>query len=119
MSAPVISFEAAICWPFTSSRFSHHIPLTHQPCIASGEPLYPKAGPALCDIQLVIGSTPTRASQPQLLPLQGSGMSVMEMSHRGKEFVGIASEAEADLRQLLDIPSNYKVLFMQARHTSA
>lgn len=41
-------------------------------------------------------------------------MSVMEMSHRGKEFVGIAAEAEADLRKLLDIPDNYKVIFMQA-----
>lgn len=51
--------------------------------------------------------------QADLLNWQGSGMSVMEMSHRGKEFVGIAAEAEADLRTLLDIPSNYKVLFMQ------
>lgn len=47
--------------------------------------------------------------------MQGSGMSVMEMSHRGKEFVGIAAEAEADLRTLLSIPDNYKVIFMQAR----
>jgi phosphoserine aminotransferase len=40
-------------------------------------------------------------------------MSVMEMSHRGKEFMGIASEAEADLRKLLGVPEEYKVLFMQ------
>ena len=43
----------------------------------------------------------------------GSGMSVMEMSHRGKEFMSIAAEAEADLRELMNIPSNYKVLFLQ------
>jgi phosphoserine aminotransferase len=40
-------------------------------------------------------------------------MSVMEMSHRGKEFIGIADKAEADLRTLLAIPENYKVLFLQ------
>ena len=40
-------------------------------------------------------------------------MSVMEMSHRGKEFVGIAAEAEADLRKLANIPASYKVLFLQ------
>ena len=50
--------------------------------------------------------------------VQGSGMSVMEMSHRGKEFMQIASEAEADLRQLLQIPDNYKVLFMQGGATT-
>jgi Aminotransferase class-V len=44
---------------------------------------------------------------------QGSGMSVMEMSHRGKEFIGIAEAAEADLRELLNVPSGYKVLFLQ------
>jgi len=42
----------------------------------------------------------------------GSGMSVMEMSHRGKEFMGIAAEAEKDLRELLAVPSTYKVLFL-------
>ena len=42
----------------------------------------------------------------------GSGMSVMEMSHRGKEFMGIAAEAEKDLRELLAVPANYKVLFL-------
>jgi phosphoserine aminotransferase len=40
-------------------------------------------------------------------------MSVMEMSHRGKEFKGIAAEAEAELRKLLSVPDEYKVLFMQ------
>src|SRR5688572_26255057 len=43
----------------------------------------------------------------------GSGMSVMEMSHRGKEFISIHAQAEADLRELMAIPPNYKVLFLQ------
>src|SRR5438105_9245121 len=49
----------------------------------------------------------------EMLDWHGSGMSVMEMSHRGKEFIGIAQKTEADLRALLDIPKNYKVLFLQ------
>ena len=48
-----------------------------------------------------------------------SGMSVMEMSHRGKEFIAIAAAAEADLRELLAIPSNYKVLFLQGGATAS
>jgi phosphoserine aminotransferase len=48
-----------------------------------------------------------------MLDWHGSGMSVMEMSHRGKEFIGIAEKAEANFRELLAIPSNYKVLFLQ------
>jgi phosphoserine aminotransferase len=49
----------------------------------------------------------------EMLDWHGSGMSVMEMSHRGKEFISIAEKAEADLRALLTIPPNYKVLFLQ------
>jgi phosphoserine aminotransferase len=49
----------------------------------------------------------------EMLDWRGSGMSVMEMSHRGPEFVGIHAQAEADLRELLDVPQNYKVLFLQ------
>ena len=49
----------------------------------------------------------------EMLDWQGSGMSVMEMSHRGKEFISIANEAESLLRELLAISPNYKVLFMQ------
>ena len=49
----------------------------------------------------------------EMLDWHGSGMSVMEMSHRGKEFIGIAAKAEADLRTLLAIPANFKVLFLQ------
>jgi phosphoserine aminotransferase len=49
----------------------------------------------------------------EMLDWHGSGMSVMEMSHRGKEFIAIHAQAEADLRELLAIPANYKVLFLQ------
>jgi len=54
-----------------------------------------------------------RQAADEMLDWQGSGMSVMEMSHRGKEFMGIAAEAQALLRELLAMPSNYKLLFMQ------
>jgi len=49
----------------------------------------------------------------EMLDWHGCGMSVMEMSHRGKEFIAIHAQAEADLRELLGIPKNYKVIFMQ------
>jgi phosphoserine aminotransferase len=54
----------------------------------------------------------------ELTEWRGSGMSVMEMSHRSKEFVSIAEKAEADLRELLTIPDNYKVLFLQGGASS-
>lgn len=53
----------------------------------------------------------------EMLDWQGSGMSVMEMSHRGKAFVSIAEQAEADLRELMAVPDNYKVLFLQGGAT--
>lgn len=54
-----------------------------------------------------------RQAADEMLDWHGSGMSVMEMSHRGKEFIAIHAEAERLLRELLEVPSNYKVLFMQ------
>ena len=54
-----------------------------------------------------------RQAAAEMLDWQGTGMSVMEMSHRGKEFMGIQAAAEADLRALLAVPPNYKVLFLQ------
>src|SRR5690349_20962344 len=54
-----------------------------------------------------------RRAAAEMLDWHGSGMSVMEMSHRGKEFISIAAKAEADLRTLLAIPASYKVLFLQ------
>ncbi len=54
-----------------------------------------------------------RLAAEEMLDWHGSGMSVMEMSHRGKEFISIHAEAESLLRELLAVPSNYKVLFLQ------
>ena len=57
-------------------------------------------------------------AQAEMLDWNGSGMSVMEMSHRSKEFMSIAEQAEADLREILAIPDNYKVLFLQGGASS-
>ncbi|ACT50779.1 MULTISPECIES: 3-phosphoserine/phosphohydroxythreonine transaminase [Methylovorus] len=65
------------------------------------------AGPAVLPKEVL------QQAAAEMLDWHGSGMSVMEMSHRGKEFMSIAAEAEADLRELLAIPANYKVLFLQ------
>jgi phosphoserine aminotransferase len=65
------------------------------------------AGPA------VLPKAVLQRAQAEMLDWHGSGMSVMEMSHRGKEFTGILAKTEADLRALLNIPQNYKVLFLQ------
>ena len=65
------------------------------------------AGPAVLPEEVL------REAQEEMLDYRGCGMSVMEMSHRGKIFDGIIKEAEADLRDLLSIPDNYKVLFLQ------
>jgi phosphoserine aminotransferase len=68
-------------------------------------------GPAVLPLEVL------EQVREELLDWRGTGMSVMEMSHRGKEFVSIAQEAEADLRELLAIPGNYKVLFLQGGAT--
>ena len=69
------------------------------------------AGPAMLPAEVL-----SRAGD-EILDWHGSGMSVMEMSHRGSEFIGIAADAESDLRRLLAIPANYKVLFLQGGAT--
>ena len=70
------------------------------------------AGPAVLPEEVL------EQARDEMLNWQGSGMSVMEMSHRGKEFMGIAAQTEADLRELMGIPSNYKVLFLQGGASS-
>jgi phosphoserine aminotransferase len=65
------------------------------------------AGPAALPEEVL------RQAADEMLDWHGAGMSVMEMSHRGKEFTQIATQAEADLRELLAVPANYKILFMQ------
>ena len=69
------------------------------------------AGPAALPEEVL------RQAQEELLDWHGAGYSVMEMSHRGKEFAGIIAQAEADLRELLGVPANYKVLFLQGGAT--
>ncbi len=59
-----------------------------------------------------------KRAQDELLDWHGAGMSVMEMSHRGKEFRSIAEQAETDLREVMAIPDNYKVLFLQGGASS-
>ncbi len=70
------------------------------------------AGPAMLPAEVV------EWAQRELLEWAASGMSVMEMSHRSAEFMSIAQEAEADLRELLSVPENYRVLFLQGGASS-
>jgi len=70
------------------------------------------AGPAVLPKEVLV------QARDELLDWHASGMSVMEMSHRGKEFMSIAENAEKDLRELLAIPANYKVLFLQGGATA-
>lgn len=65
------------------------------------------AGPAVLPEEVL------REAAEEMLDYKGTGMSVMEMSHRSKAYETIIQEAEADLRELMNIPDNYKVLFLQ------
>jgi phosphoserine aminotransferase len=69
------------------------------------------AGPAVLPEEVL------QQAAAEMLDWHGSGQSVMEMSHRGKEYMSIHAQAEADLRELMGIPSNYKVLFLQGGAT--
>jgi phosphoserine aminotransferase len=69
------------------------------------------AGPATLPLEVL------EQARDELLDWQGSGMSVMEVSHRSKPFVAVAERAESDLRELMSIPANYKVLFLQGGAT--
>jgi phosphoserine aminotransferase len=65
------------------------------------------AGPAVLPLEVL------QQAQAEMLDFKGTGMSIMEISHRSKEFEAVIEAAEADLRELLNIPSNYKVMFLQ------
>ena len=65
------------------------------------------AGPAAMPLEVL------QQAAAEMTDWQGSGMGVMEMSHRGKEFISIYEAAERDLRELLAVPANYRILFMQ------
>lgn len=69
------------------------------------------AGPAMLPEEVL------KTAAEEMMDYHGSGMSVMEMSHRSKVYQGIIDEAEADLRKLIGIPDNYKVLFLQGGAT--
>jgi phosphoserine aminotransferase len=56
--------------------------------------------------------------QQEMMEWQGQGASVMELSHRGKPFMALAEQAETDLRELMSIPDNYQVLFLQGGSTA-
>src|SRR3954465_4659632 len=82
------------------------------PCLLHGDPPMTRvfnfsAGPAALPEPVL------RQAADEMLDWQGSGMSVMEMSHRGKEYMSIHAQAQADLRELLKIPAHYKTLFLQ------
>ena len=70
------------------------------------------AGPAALPAEVLA------RARDELVDWNGCGMSVMEMSHRGKEFMSIAAKAESDLRELMKIPDNYKVMFLQGGASS-
>ena len=65
------------------------------------------AGPAVLPEEVL------REAADEMLDYRGCGMSVMEMSHRSKPFAAIMEAAEQDIRDLMDIPDNYRVLFLQ------
>jgi phosphoserine aminotransferase len=65
------------------------------------------AGPAAMPLEVL------QQAAAEMTDWHGSGMGVMEMSHRGKEFISIYEQAEADVRELLAVPANFKILFMQ------
>ena len=70
------------------------------------------AGPAMLPEAVL------QQAQAELPDWHGAGSSIMEVSHRGKEFVSVASEAEQDLRDLLNVPKNYKVRVLQGGATT-
>ena len=69
------------------------------------------AGPAALPLEVL------EEAQAGLTDWQGSGMSVMEISHRSKAFIAVAEQAEADLRELLNISDDYAVMFLQGGAT--
>ncbi|HUN75385.1 MAG TPA: aminotransferase class V-fold PLP-dependent enzyme, partial [Steroidobacteraceae bacterium] len=70
------------------------------------------AGPAMLPIEVL------EEARAELTDWRGSGMSVMEVSHRSKAFLGVAAELEALLRELASIPSDYRILLLQGGATA-
>lgn len=80
--------------------------------MAEGRVFNFSAGPCCLPLEVL------EQAKADLVNHQGSGMSIMEMSHRSKEFVAVAEDAEKDLRTLLNVPDNFKVLFLQGGATA-
>jgi phosphoserine aminotransferase len=70
------------------------------------------AGPAMLPVEVM------KTAQAELLDWHGTGISVIEMSHRSKEFASIVEESEADLRELLNVPDTHRILFLQGGASS-
>ena len=70
-----------------------------------------------CAVPAALPQAVLERARDEMLDWRGKGLSVMEMSHRSEEFVGIASKAESDFRELLAIPEDYAVLFLQGGAT--
>ena len=70
------------------------------------------AGPSVLPLEVL------KKAQEELLNYAGCGMSVMEMSHRSKDFEGIINTALENLRKILSVPENYKILFLQGGASS-
>ncbi|KAL6582668.1 Phosphoserine aminotransferase 2, chloroplastic [Orobanche minor] len=96
----------------TCSATTLHTPPTTAAASATDRVFNFAAGPATLPENVLL------KAQTELYNWHGSGMSVMEMSHRGKEFVSIIEKAESDLRSLLNIPPEYSVLFLQGGATT-
>ena len=95
-------------------KYLHIRPLTNTDFINSLNPLNNmsrainfSAGPGVLPLEVL------KKAQEELVDYRGAGMSVMEMSHRSKEYEAIIGGAEKNLRKLMNIPANYKVLFLQ------
>ena len=88
-----------------------HLPICPSLAMAEGRVYNFSAGPSEMPLEVL------EEVQREMVNYKGCGMSVMEMSHRSKEFMAIAAEAEKNLRDIFGVPSDYKVLMMQGGAT--
>ncbi|KAF0905686.1 hypothetical protein E2562_008766 [Oryza meyeriana var. granulata] len=95
---------AAAATAATPNSFLLHRPSLAAPKVAAAVRLPARAARISC----------TAKAQAELVDYRGSGMSIMEMSHRGKEFDAAIKKAEADLRAFLAVPDTHEVLFLQS-----
>lgn len=95
-----------------STELQQETILTGEPARAAARPWNFSAGPSALPLEVL------EQAAREMTDWQGSGMSVMEMSHRGKQFTQIRDEAVADLRELLAVPDDFEILFMQGGATA-